>query len=261
MDKDTKVVIFCGGRGTRLKEKTEDIPKPLVPIGNMPILWHIMKGYETKGFSNFVLCLGYQGEKIKDFFMRYSALHSDFTINTRMGGIISHNSLAENWNVTLVDTGLESETGYRLGMVSQYLEQSPYFMVTYGDGVSDVDVKKVLKLHQKNKTLGTITGFHERSRYGKIKVDEKNIATSFVEKPILEDLVNGGFMIFNREFLKHPMLKENVTFEEILENLTQQKQLSVYLHNGFFHPMDTIRDYEALNKMWENGDAPWKKWK
>ncbi len=233
-----KVVILSGGVGYRLKEETEFRPKPMVRIGGKPIIWHIMKIYSHFGFNDFIIALGYKGDIIKEHF-----------------------SIPENqqeFNVTLVDTGLETLPGERILRVRDHISESDRdFMVTYGDGVGTVDIQKLYDFHVNQNTIGTITGVHPRSKYGLAKINDKNIVTSFVEKPILEDWVNGGFMVFKREFFNYlkPVEMEHVG----LKRITEVNQLSMYKHEGFWHSMDTYPDVDELNTMWRD-NPEWKVW-
>src|SRR3989344_2214560 len=180
----------------------------------MPIIWHIMKGYATQGYKNFILCLGYKGDAIRDFFLNYMNNTRDITINLRSGQMTMHNGETEDWNVTLVNTGLESNTGKRLYAVRKYIENDPYFLLTYGDGVSDVNIDEVIKFHNSKKTMGTITGIRASSKYGQVKTNEEGLATQFVQYPLLDDRINGGFMVLSKEFLDHPKLAENLPVED-----------------------------------------------
>lgn len=253
---DIPVVIFCGGKGSRLKEETEFKPKPMVNIGQMPILWHIMKLYATYGHRKFILCLGYKSEVIKDFFLQRRIRESDIRLSHKMSSVEYLNADLEDWDITFVETGLESQTGERLRQVSRYIT-TPEFMVTYGDGVGDVDINKLLEFHRRQKTIGTITGVHPYSKWGLVEFDDKHHVLEFRQKPRLRESVNGGFMIFERAALDE--LTEGSQVEEMLESLVKQKQLSLYQHESFWHAMDTYQDMEYLNKLWREG-APWKNW-
>lgn len=261
-DSRTKLVIFCGGQGTRIKDIAENLPKPLVPIGNKPILWHIMKIYSAYGVKNFILCLGYKGDLIRDFFLNYNNYNSDITISLKEGRIIQARNNVEDWNITLVNTGEETGTAKRLYLVRKYLEQDPYFMVTYGDGVADVDIDKLFESHKRSGKIGTITGVNPPSKYGEIEARNDNIITSFVEKrPVLRhSFINGGFMVFNSEFLRNPLLKEDIQIADVFEKIAGEENLFLYKHYGFWHGMDTPRDYYYLNDLWKKGDAQWKIW-
>lgn len=259
----TKVVILCGGRGTRLREETEIRPKPLIEIGDKPILWHIMKIYSYYGFKDFVLCLGYKGDLIKEYFLNYEAMNNDFTIELgKKNKITFHNShLEKDWSVTLVDTGKEAQTGSRIKRIEEYIDGDT-FMVTYGDGVGNIDIKKLLVYHRKHKNIGTITGVHPSSRFGELIIKGSKIK-EFNEKPqVREGFINGGFFVFNKEFFKYLKEDNNCYLEhDPLENLAKENQLSVYLHNGFWQCMDTQRELGILNELWRNKNAPWKIWK
>ncbi len=263
--KDVKVVIFCGGKGTRLREVSELLPKPLVPIGEMPILWHIMKGYATQGYRNFVLCLGYRGDLIRNFFIDYVNHQHDMMINLKSGNILYRDGETEDWNITLVNTGQETLTGGRLHTVKKYLERDPYFMVTYGDGVSDVNIDAVLQYHLSTGVAGTLTGIRASSKYGQVKTDEKGIATQFAQYPLLDDRINGGFMVFNSEIFENSLLYmnpmiEKVSIEDVIEHLTKQRRIAIFNHDGSWLCMDAPQHFEQLNALWEAGKAPWKIW-
>ena len=258
-----KVVILCGGQGTRLREVTEILPKPLVPIGDKPILWHIMKGYAAHGIKDFILCLGYKGDLIRDFFMQYHYHSTDTIVNLHDGKLLRPNGKRdiEDWTITFVNTGETTNTALRLYQVRKYLENDQYFMLTYGDGVSNVDINHVYDFHRTKNTIGTITGVHPSSKYGEVKADSQGLITSFVEKPVLdESFINGGFMIFTNKMLQHPMLREDIALETVLTDLAEHKQLALYTHKGFWHCMDTPKDFQSLNELWKSGKARWKVW-
>ena len=261
--KNMKVVILCGGRGTRLREETEIRPKPLVEVGNRPILWHIMKIYSYYGFNDFVLCLGYKGDLIKDYFLNYEAMNNDFTINLGNRNNISfHNAhLEKDWNVTLVNTGAHTQTGARIKKIEEYIDEDN-FMVTYGDGVGNVDIMKLLECHKGNKSIGTLTGVHPSSRFGELVVKEKDIV-EFNEKPLVsQGFINGGFFVFNKRIFRYLSNDEDCALEhEPLGKLAADGELSVYKHNGFWQCMDTQRELDLLNELWKQGSAPWKIWK
>lgn len=255
-----KVVIFCGGKGTRLKEETEYKPKPLVDVGGMPILWHIMKHYSHYGFNEFVLCLGYKGDMIKRYFLDYEWMANDFTINlkNRMEWITHFRNDLEDWKITLAETGLDSMTAKRLKLIEKYIDTDT-FMLTYGDGVSDVNLKELLEFHKKKGKLVTITGLHPTSKYGVLDVDD-GLVKDFREKPILNDLINGGFMVMNKDIFKHIKKEENdMLVFKTLPELAKKGEVAVYKHKGFWHCMDTYRDYLKLNELW-NSNRPWKIW-
>ncbi len=257
---DVKVVILCGGKGTRLREVSELVPKPLVNIGEMPILWHIMKGYSMQGYKNFILCLGYKGESIRNFFLNYINNTHDLTLNLNTGSIKYGIGEKEDWNVTLVNTGLETNTGKRLYLIKKYIEKDPYFLLTYGDGVSNVNIDEVVKFHNSKKAIVTITGIKAPSKYGQVKTNDEGIATQFVQYPLLDDRINGGFMVLSKEFLNHSKLAENLPLEDSIIELTNHGKIAVYPHDGVWHCMDTPQHFDELNKLWNSGKAGWKSW-
>ncbi len=261
--KNMKVVILCGGRGTRLREETELRPKPLVEIGNRPILWHIMKSYSHYGFKDFLLCLGYKGDMIKDYFLNYEAMNNDFTINLgNRNNIAFHNAhLEKDWNVTLVNTGDHTQTGARIKKIEEYIDTDT-FMVTYGDGVGNINIKELLNFHQEKGSIGTLTGVHPSSRFGELLIKGKNIV-EFNEKPLVsQGFINGGFFVFNKQFFRYLDNDENCALEHgPLVKLSADGQLSVYQHDGFWQCMDTQRELDILNDLWKQGKAPWKVWK
>jgi glucose-1-phosphate cytidylyltransferase len=257
------VVILCGGMGTRLREETERVPKPLVQIGEKPILWHIMKIYGHHGFRRFILCLGYKSHLIKEFFLRYREYVSDFTIemNSDHQPTFHDNGGDENWIVTCSETGLETATGARLYRV-RHLVNTDTFMFTYGDGIGRVDIRALLDYHYQQGRIGTVTAVHPTSRYGEMKVEDGR-AVEFNEKPTLpEGYVSGGFFVFQREFLDYLNDDPQLFFEHApLRNLARDGQLSVYPHDKYWIGMDTYRDFTELNELWASGEAPWKVWK
>jgi glucose-1-phosphate cytidylyltransferase len=252
-----QTIILCGGIGTRLKEETEFRPKPMVEIGGKPILWHIMKIYEHYGFNNFIFALGYKGNYIKDFFIQQDLYISNFTLNTRTGEKQLHDrSEEDDFRITFVDTGKETLTGERVLKLKNYIT-SDTFMVTYGDGVSDVNIEKLINFHKKQNTIATITGVNPSSRFGLININEQNLVTGFKQKPKLHDYVNGGFMIFKKEFFNY--LKKGDMIEDAFLRLVQDKQISLFEHPGFWFCIDTIRDLEEANRLW-NENKPWGIW-
>jgi glucose-1-phosphate cytidylyltransferase len=257
-----KVVILCGGRGSRLREETEIRPKPLVEIGDKPIMWHIMKIYAYYGFKDFILCLGYKGEMIKEYFLNYEAMNNDFTIRLgRSNSLEFHSKHLENdWNVTLVDTGKYAQTGCRIKRIENYIDGED-FMVTYGDGVGNIDIKKLVEYHKTSKKIGTVTGVHPSSRFGELVIKDKDII-EFSEKPqIKEGFINGGFFVFNKKFFRYLKDDDNCFLErEPLEKLSKDGELSVYLHEGFWQCMDTQRELDILSEMWLRKRAPWVIW-
>ena len=256
-----KTVILCGGIGYRLKEETEFKPKPMVQIGGKPILWHIMKMYAHHGFNDFIIALGYKGDLIRQYFLNEQNMIYDFTLNTSTGKSKPHKTgiKSDKFVITFVNTGEESLPGERILRIKDYIPKTDKnFMVTYGDGVSDISIKDVVKFHIKQKTIGTITGVHPRTKWGLLNIDKVDkTATSFVEKPVLNQWVNGGFMGFKREFFN--FLKPGEMEHESLKRLIKKRQLSIYTHDGFWHCMDTYPDVDNLNKMWKE-DPKWKIW-
>ena len=256
-----KVVILAGGLGTRLSEETDLKPKPMVEIGGKPILWHIMKIYSHYGFNDFIICLGYKGYLIKEYFSNYFLHQSDLTIDFENNSIKHHNSKAEPWKVTLVDTGINTMTGGRLKKVSSYLDNET-FMMTYGDGVADVNINEIISSHNKNNKLVTLTAVQPSGRFGAIDIDEKGLIKTFKEKPKGDgSWINGGFFVCEPKALDY--IENDDTFWEAdsLEKLALHKELSAFKHNGFWRPMDTLRDKRELDDLWNNNKAPWKIWK
>lgn len=256
-----KVVILCGGQGTRLREETEYRPKPLVEIGGRPILWHIMKLYAHHGFSDFVLCLGYKGNMVKEHFLNYEAMNNDFTVRLgRPYHITCHDAHGEqDFRVTLADTGAETMTGGRVLRVKRYVGDDT-FMVTYGDGVADIDIGALLNFHRAHGKLATVTAVRPASRFGVLDVADDGGVTRFREKPQTDGLVNAGFFVFDRKVFDYLGGDDSVLEREPLERLAAEKQLTAYRHTGFFYAMDTYREYKALNDLWAAGKAPWKVW-
>lgn len=256
-----KIVILCGGFGTRLREETEYKPKPMVEIGDMPILWHIMKIYSTYGFNEFVLCLGYKGEMIKDYFYHYKMRNNDFSMDLKDGNITLFDSKEENdWNIILANTGLNSMTGARIKRIEKYID-TDQFMVTYGDGVTNLNISELLKFHKKHKKIGTVTGVYPPSRYGELRIEDDRVV-SFDEKPDTGVApISGGYFVFNKEFFDYLNTDESCVLEkEPLARLARNKQLKVYNHKGFWQCMDTYRDYTFLNDLWKSNKAQWKVW-
>lgn len=259
-----KTVILCGGIGYRLKEETEFKPKPLVTIGKKPILWHIMKIYAAHGFNDFIIALGYKGDLIKDYFLNQKYFTHDFTLHTKSGRTVIHrvslsDPVIDDFKITFVDTGQETLPGERILRIKDYIpEEDTDFMVTYGDGVGDINVRKLVAFHKKQKTIGTITGVHPRSKYGQVRINDGNLITQFIEKPSLKEWVSGGFMVFKRKFFDYIRPGE---YEHLaLQRLVKDDQLSLYIHDGFWRSMDTYADVENLNSEWKAG-PPWKIWK
>lgn len=259
---DIPVLILCGGMGTRLREASEKLPKPLVDIGGRPILWHIMKTYGHYGFRRFVLALGYKSDLIKQYFLNYRTLASDFTLSLATGQVPTYHNAAgaEDWEITFAETGLLTGTGTRIRRASRYLD-GDRFAVTYGDGIGDVRLDRLLAAHQRTGTVGTLTGVHPSSRYGEMHVRGSSVV-EFNEKPTLaEGWVNGGFFLFERDFLSYLSDDPDEMLESRpLQTLARDGELSVYEHTGFWMGMDTFRDWTDLNERWDAGAAPWKVW-
>jgi len=257
-----KVVILCGGLGTRLREETEYKPKPMVDIGDRPILWHIMKIYDTYNYDNFILCLGYKGEIIKNYFYNYEMLNNDFTIELgSYRNITAHNEHKEKgWKITLADTGLLALKGSRIKKIEKYID-SDLFMVTYGDGVANIDINKLVSFHKSHNRIGTVTGVRPLSRFGELVVSNNRVH-SLIEKPqYSQGLINGGFFVFNKNIFKYLTEDDNCDFEiGPLEKLAKDGELMVYEHEGEWICMDTYRDMIYLNKLWDNKKAFWKSW-
>jgi glucose-1-phosphate cytidylyltransferase len=256
-----KVVVLCGGLGTRLREETEFRPKPLVEVGGRPILWHIMKLYAHYGFREFLLCLGYRGNMIKEYFLNYEAMNNDFTICLGRKSQIQYNAehLEQDFFVTLADTGLDCMTGGRIKRIEKYIPDD-CFMVTYGDAVSDVDICRLLAFHQSHGKLATVTTFRPVSRFGILDITDSNTVANFIEKPKSDAWASAGFFVFNRRVFDYLDGDECILEKEPLERLAAEGQLMAYHHDGFFYAMDTYREYQILNDLWKSGGAPWKVW-
>ncbi len=256
-----KVVILCGGLGTRLREETEFRPKPLIEVGGRPILWHIMKLYAHHRHSDFVLCLGYKGNMIKEYFLNYEAMNNDFTI--RLGtvrDVAYHDAHGEqDFRVTLADTGQDTMTGGRIRRIRRYIDEDE-FLVTYGDGLSDVDIEGLVAFHRSHGRLATLTTTRPRSGFGILDLSPSGQVQRFEEKPQLDNWVSVGFFMFNRKVFDYLDGDECILERSPLERLAREGQLMAYRHEGFFYCVDTYRDYKAINEMWDAGRAPWKVW-
>jgi glucose-1-phosphate cytidylyltransferase len=254
-----KAVILAGGLGTRISEETSVRPKPMVEIGGKPILWHIMKHYSTYGIDDFVICLGYRGYMIKEYFANYYLHMSDVTFDLGENSTVVHRNKAEPWRVTLVDTGDQTMTGGRLKRVAAYLGEED-FCFTYGDGLSDVDIGKLIAFHRKSGGLATLTAVQPPGRFGALDLEQQRI-TGFREKPAGEGgRINGGFFVLSPGVLDYIDGDRTVWEREPLEQLAAENELSAYLHNGFWRPMDTLRDKTSLEELWESNQPPWKVW-
>jgi glucose-1-phosphate cytidylyltransferase len=257
-----KVVILCGGKGTRLKEHTESIPKPLIEIGGRPILWHIMKIYAAHGFDDFVLCLGYRGQAIKEYFMDYlSWRHHDFSLDLsgKEPNIHLLNHDREQWKITFADTGEETNTGGRVKQIAPLVGDDDSFMVTYGDGVADINIKRLAEFHRAHGRIGTITVVNPPSQFGLLDVEADGRVSRFREKPILDQWINGGFFVFRREFFEY-LGEDDVLERAPLERLAEKGQLMAFHHETYWKCMDTYKDTVELNELWASGKAPWKVW-
>jgi glucose-1-phosphate cytidylyltransferase len=256
-----KVVILAGGLGTRLSEETDLRPKPMVEIGGKPILWHIMNVYSHFGFSEFVICLGYKGYLIKEYFANYFLHQSDVTIDLSNNQVQIHNTASENWKITLVDTGKDTMTGGRIKRIREYVQNEKFFL-TYGDGVGNVQIDKLLAFHEKNKKLCTVTSVQPTGRFGILNIDEGNQVKSFFEKR-QEDSgwINAGYFVCEPGIFEYISGDTTIWEKEPLENLAKNNQLVAHKHTGFWKPMDTLKDKSDLNELWNAGKAEWKMWK
>ena len=254
-----KVVILAGGLGTRISEETHLKPKPMIEIGGMPILWHIMKIYSSYDINEFVICCGYKGYLIKEYFANYSLHMSDVTFDMKKNDIQIHHKSVEPWTVTLVDTGIETMTGGRLKRIKEYV-QNDTFCFTYGDCVGNIDIKDLIKFHKNEKTIATITAVQPPGRFGVLDI-QKNKISFFKEKPAGDgNWINGGFFVLEPSVFDYIEDDSTIWEREPLENLSNDGRLSAYKHDGFWHPLDTLRDKNYLQKLWEDGKAPWKLW-
>lgn len=256
-----KAIILAGGLGTRLAEETSLRPKPMVEIGGRPILWHIMKMYAHHGVNDFIICLGYRGYLIKEYFANYSLHNSDITIDLRNRSMQIHRDSSEDWRISLIDTGPETMTGGRLRQALPYLGKDETFCLTYGDGVSDVDIAASIDFHHTHGKLATVTAIRPSSRFGQLKLDG-DVVNAFAEKPADEGgWINGGFFVLNKSIATYLSEMDSCVWEqEPLERLAQDRQLKSYFHDGFWQPMDTLRDRQLLEGLWAADKAPWKQW-
>jgi glucose-1-phosphate cytidylyltransferase len=253
-----KAVILAGGQGTRISEETHLKPKPMIEIGGKPILWHILKTYSAYGINEFIICLGYKGYQIKEYFANYYLHESDLTIDIEKNSLEIHETKADPWKITLIDTGENSMTGGRIKRISKYLDDT--FCLTYGDGLSNVDVSQIITTHKKNKTLATLTAVQPPGKFGAITIENEKV-TTFEEKPKGDSgWVNGGFFVLEPSVVDYVQGDATMFEREPLQQLTKENQLSAYYHRGFWHPMDTLRDKNKLEELWSKGNAPWKVW-
>jgi len=258
-----KTVILCGGMGTRIRDVNENMPKPMIPIGRQPILWHIMKIYSACGFNEFILCLGYKGQVIKEFFLNYYTMVNDITVDLSAPNAIEYHDgdSRADWKVTLADTGVDTMTGARVARIKKYLGNDDNFMLTYGDGLADIDIKALVEFHKSHGKMVTVTGVHPAGRFGEMELSEHNIVKSFAEKPqVSEGRINGGFLVMRREFIDRYLSEEPdlILEQSPLSQCAKDGELVSFNHDGFWQPMDTYREYQMLNKLWTEGNAPWK---
>jgi len=257
-----KAVIWAGGMGTRLKEITEVKPKPLVEIGGLPILWHIMKLYSHHGVNDFIVCLGYKGYLIKEYFANYGLHNSDVTLDMGSGQVRVHQNKSEPWRVTLVDTGEQTQTGGRLKRIAHHLEGDEAFCATYGDGVSDTDIAKSIAFHRQHGKLATVTAVRPPARFGALEISADGSVRSFQEKPVGDNaFVSGGFFVLSTKVLDTIQGDDTIWEREPLERLSREGELKAFRHEGFWQPMDTLRDQQHLDDLWRRGKADWKVWK
>jgi glucose-1-phosphate cytidylyltransferase len=255
-----KAVILAGGLGTRLSEETSARPKPMVEIGGKPILWHIMKMYSHHGIQDFVICCGYKGYVIKEYFANYFLHTSDVTFDMRVNSMSIHEKRTEPWKVTLVDTGDESMTGGRLGRVAEYIKNEHAFCFTYGDGVGDIDITAAIEFHRQHGKWATVTATHPPGRFGALDILQKQVM-SFKEKPKGDGaMINGGFFVLSPKVLGYVQGDDTIWEQDPLMKLAEDGQLMAYEHHGFWQPMDTLRDKHLLEELWASGTAPWKQW-
>jgi len=257
-----KVVILAGGMGTRISEESHLKPKPMIEIGERPILWHIMKIYSHYGFDEFIICLGYKSSVVKDYFANYFMYESDVTFNFKSGKeIFTHRHFAEKWTVTLVNTGLDTMTGGRVKRIQKYVGNEP-FMLTYGDGVSDVNIHKLMDFHKSHGQYVTVTAAQPLGRFGSLNIDETSEVSGFVEKPKGDNSwINGGFFVMQPDVFNY-LTEDDINLElGVLQKLAGERQFMAFQHHGFWQPMDTMRDKTLLEELWKSGKAPWKVWK
>jgi glucose-1-phosphate cytidylyltransferase len=257
-----KAVILAGGLGTRISEETSLKPKPMVEIGGKPILWHIMKIYSHYGINEFIICLGYKGYVIKEYFANYYRHMSDITFDLSNNSHVIHSNSAEKWKVTLVETGENTMTGSRLKKIHQYLKEEQDFCLTYGDGVSDVNISKLIKFHQEKKKIATLTAVKPAGRFGVLQISPDDVVENFQEKPSGDgNYVNGGFFVLNKKIFDYIADGDGIVFEkDPLQNLVKDNQISSFKHDYFWYAMDTQRDMFRLEEMWQMNKAAWKVW-
>lgn len=258
-----KVIILAGGQGTRIREETHSRPKPMLDIGERPLLWHIMKTYSHYGHKDFVVCLGYLGHVVREWFFNYDYHTKDATVALGSSKTIEYHELPneDHFRVTLAETGLRTMTGGRVARAARFLgEEDETFLVTYGDGLSDIDITKLVEFHKSHGRIGTVSAVRPLSRYGILDVNDNGAVKKFIEKPRLDGWINAGYFVFDKRFLNY-LGDENCVLErEPLERLAADGELMAFKHDGFFYAMDTFREYQELNEMWNAGDAPWRVW-
>jgi glucose-1-phosphate cytidylyltransferase len=260
-----KIVILCGGQGTRIRNVHENIPKPMIPIGSQPILWHIMKMYTAYDFNKFILCLGYKGQVIKEFFLNYYTVVNDITVDLSTSNAIEYHAgdNREDWKVTLADTGVNTMTGGRVARIKKYLDKDENFMLTYGDGLADIDIKSLVEFHKSHGKMVTVTGVHPAGRFGEMELSEDGYVKAFAEKPqVSEGRINGGFFVMRSEFIDRYLSEEpDLILEQApLSQCAKDGELVSFNHDRYWQPMDTYREYQILNSLWSGGNAPWKVW-
>lgn len=255
-----KLVILAGGFGTRISEESESKPKPMINIGQKPILWHIMKYYSHFGIEEFIICAGYRAYQIKEYFSNYHLHNSDLVVSLKDGKIETLETQAENWKVTVVDTGLETMTGGRIKRIQHLLGDDQKFLLTYGDGLSDVNISKLIKQNHEDNVKATVTAVQPPTRFGNLEIVEGNLVKQFIEKPDTSSSVSGGFFVLHRDVID--LIKDDSTIweEGPLAQLAAENELSAYQHTGFWQPMDTLREQKYLEKLWNEGQAPWQVW-
>lgn len=255
-----KAVILAGGVGSRISEESHLKPKPMIEIGGKPILWHIMKIYSAHGINDFVICCGYKGYVIKEYFANYFFHNSDVTFHLKNNDFKVHTNASEPWNVTVVDTGENTQTGGRLKKVRQYLDEGEDFCFTYGDGVSDIPIRQLVQFHKDNGRLATVTAVQPPGRFGVIQMKGTQVE-HFLEKPVGDGAhINGGFFVMNTKAIDYVEHDQIIWERQPMENLAKDQQMSAFIHKGFWHPMDTLRDKGYLENLWQSGQAPWKQW-
>jgi len=259
--KNIKLVILAGGLGSRLSEETQTIPKPLVEIGGKPIIWHIMSYYSYYGINNFIICCGYKGHLIKDYFANYFIRNSDVTIDLENDNVEIHKKSSVDWKVTLVDTGLETLTAGRVKRIEKFLIDDEIFCLTYGDGLSNVNIDKLIKFHIEKRKTVTLTAVKKPGRYGSLLM-KNNEVVNFIEKPTGDNsYINGGFFVTNKKLLKHITKDSDILEENIFNKLCANNEIAAYKHDEFWQSMDTLQEKNLLNNLWNTNKAPWKKWK